>query len=209
MVRTVTVRAQVVIPILDGGTCGTFYSFTGFDQAHEHFAIGLGSPDPACPVVRLHSECITGDVFGSQRCDCGQQLTEALGRLTADGGYLLYLRQEGRGIGLYAKLDAYLLQEQGLDTFEANRQLRHPEDARSFECAAEMLRAMGVRRCRLITNNPNKAADLLAGGIEVAEVLPTGVYLTRHNRRYLEAKAQKKNHAIDLQRHDLAKANVA
>ena len=112
------------------------------------------------PLVRPHSECLTGDVFGSQRCDCGPQLREAVERIADSGGFLLYLRQEGRGIGLYAKLDAYALQDTGLDTYEANLALGHGEDERSYLVAAQMLHALGVSRVALLSNNPDKARQL-------------------------------------------------
>ena len=115
------------------------------------------------PLVRPHSECLTGDVFGSQRCDCGPQLREAVERIAEAGGYLLYLRQEGRGIGLYAKLDAYALQDTGLDTYEANVALGHGEDERSYLVAAQMLHALGVSRVALLSNNPDKARAARAG----------------------------------------------
>jgi GTP cyclohydrolase II len=151
------------------------------------------------PLVRMHSECLTGDVFESERCDCGAQLREALGQMAdAGGGILLYLRQEGRGIGLYNKLDAYELQDLGVDTFEANRLLNFPSDGRDYRCAAEMLRALGVTSVRLISNNPDKAAQLARWGIRIESIVNTSANVTHHNRRYLEAKVRSHGHTIDL-----------
>ncbi|TRX75748.1 GTP cyclohydrolase II [Pseudomonas mangiferae] len=192
------VRNTVEIPILSDGHVGTFVSFEGFEMPNEHVAIVIGSLQQEAPLVRIHSECLTGDIFGSHRCDCGAQLHEALERMTEEGGVLLYLRQEGRGIGLYAKLAAYRLQDAGMDTFEANRHLNLPEDGRDFGDAANMLKALGVQRCRLMTNNPEKVEALQRLGIQVSEVISTGVFMTAHNQRYLRAKASKKNHSIKL-----------
>ena len=154
-------------------------------------------PDGSRPaLVRLHSECLTGDIFASARCDCGKQLHEAIDLLSEEGGILLYLRQEGRGIGLYAKLDAYRLQDKGIDTYTANRWLNLPEDARNYTVGARMLQALGVERIRLMTNNPDKVAQLIAAGIDVAEIRRTGVYVTDTNRAYLQAKFEHR-HMID------------
>ena len=150
------------------------------------------------PLVRPHSECLTGDVFGSQRCDCGPQLREAVERIAEVGGYLLYLRQEGRGIGLYAKLDAYALQDTGLDTYQANLALGHAADERDYTVAAQMLRALGVRQVELLSNNPDKAAQLNALGIPVRNQLPTGVHLSAANAGYLASKARWAAHTLDL-----------
>lgn len=192
------VRSSVEIPILSGGHVGRFVSFDGLESPEEHIAIVMGSVEQEAPLVRIHSECLTGDIFGSHRCDCGAQLHEAMERIAEAGGVLLYLRQEGRGIGLYAKLAAYRLQDGGMDTFEANRHLNFPDDCRDFGAAAQMLEALGVRRCRLMTNNPEKVEALRAFGLQVDEVIPTGVFVTKHNQNYLLAKANKKNHAIRL-----------
>ena len=150
------------------------------------------------PLVRPHSECLTGDVFGSQPCDCGPQLREAVERIADCGGFLLYLRQEGRGIGLYAKLDAYALQDAGLDTYEANLALGHREDERSYQVAAQMLRALGVSRVALLSNNRDKARQLRRFGVTVAELVPTGVHLSATNARYLETKARRGAHTLDV-----------
>jgi GTP cyclohydrolase II len=137
-------------------------------------------------------------VFGSQRCDCGPQLREAVERIAACGGYLLYLRQEGRGIGLYAKLDAYALQDAGLDTYEANLALGHREDERSYLVAAQMLQALGVLRIALLSNNPDKVRQLRRFGVIVTERVPTGVHLSTTNARYLATKARKGAHMLDF-----------
>src|SRR5690348_17282372 len=186
------VRTSVTVPLRfpDGyATTAQVSTFTGLADGKEHLALRLGTPGPN-PLVRLHSECLTGDVFGSERCDCGPQLREAAERITVAGGYLLYLRQEGRGIGLYAKLDAYALQDQGLDTYAANRALGHGDDERDYTAAAQMLSALNVRRIDLLTNNPDKPAQLRSLGVEVRDVVPTGVFRTAANVRYLQAKAR-------------------
>ncbi|MFE0025664.1 GTP cyclohydrolase II [Amycolatopsis sp. NPDC059021] len=174
-------------------------TFHGLADGGEHFALRVngGAGDGPC-LVRIHSECLTGDLFGSGRCDCGQQLSEALRMMRDEGGVLIYLRQEGRGIGLYNKLDAYALQDCGLDTFEANLELRLPADQRDYTVAAEMLRAMDIRTIRLLSNNPCKREQVENAGISVAEVIPTGVYLNSLNWRYLAAKVTKASHTIEL-----------
>jgi GTP cyclohydrolase II len=167
------------------------YTFTGLAPDEEHLVVALGPyrrPNGGVPLVRLHSECLTGDVFGSRRCDCGPQLGESLARIADHGGYLVYLRQEGRGIGLYAKLDAYRLQDHGLDTFEANRALGYVEDAREYQVAGEMLLALGVTRADLMTGNQQKARGLEAGGVVVRRTVPTVLHETTENVRYLHAK---------------------
>ncbi|MFJ5695892.1 GTP cyclohydrolase II [Arthrobacter sp. NPDC093125] len=152
---------------------------------------GAGLPEDVtaakgAPLVRLHSECMTGDVFGSQRCDCGPQLREAVEDIAAVGGFLLYLRQEGRGIGLYSKLDAYALQDTGLDTYEANLALGHGEDERDYTAAAQMLDALGATKIRLLSNNPDKGAQLRSRGIDIIEQVPTGVHLSPGVETYAE-----------------------
>ena len=194
----VTVRQAVDIPILGGEFTAQFITFHGLLEGREHLAIRLGQPSEDAPLVRLHSECMTGDVFGSQRCDCGPQLEESLRKLAQEGGYVLYLRHEGRGIGLYAKLDAYSLQSSGLDTYEANRRLGFKDDQRSYWDAANMLLALNVDRVRLISNNPDKQAQLEEYGVEVVERLPTGVYVNAHNLNYLRAKRVHTGHDISL-----------
>jgi GTP cyclohydrolase II len=193
------VRREVTVPLrfADGfATTARVVSFTGLVDGREHLALGLGRPD-AVPLVRPHSECLTGDVFGSQRCDCGPQLREAVERITASGGWLLYLRQEGRGIGLYDKLDAYALQDAGLDTYQANLALGHAPDERDYTVAAQMLHALGVSRLSLLTNNPDKVAQLGRLGLEVVARVPTGVHLSRANAGYLLAKARNGHSGLD------------
>jgi GTP cyclohydrolase II len=198
-VAKVRIRTEITIPITGGPIAARFYTFDGLAAGIEHFLVALGPHEqPEIPLVRIHSECITGDLFGSQRCDCGPQLHEALQRLQEEGGYLVYLRQEGRGIGLYAKLDAYVLQDQGLDTYEANRHLNYPDDLRDYEVAADMLRAIGVTRLRLLTNNPQKVEHLHECGLEVEEVVRTGVFINDVNARYLATKVQRARHTIQL-----------
>ena len=194
------VRTTVTVPLRfpDGyATSAEVTTFDGLADGREHLALKMGTPGPI-PLVRLHSECLTGDVFGSERCDCGPQLREAVERIAGVGGYLLYLRQEGRGIGLYAKLDAYALQDQGLDTYAANRALGHADDERDYTSAAQMLSSLGVSEIDLLTNNPDKPAQLRRLGIGVRRVLPTGVYATAANVRYLEAKASLTRHTLTL-----------
>ncbi|HST64761.1 MAG TPA: GTP cyclohydrolase II [Mycobacteriales bacterium] len=187
-----TVRRQVAVPLRfpDGyATTAQVFTFTGLVDGLEHVALGLGDHDgDRVPLVRPHSECLTGDVFGSRRCDCGPQLREAVERIADAGGYLLYLRQEGRGIGLYNKLDAYALQDSGLDTFEANVALGHGEDERDYGVAAQMLAALGVDRVALLTNNPDKVRQLSELGITVTEQVPTGQFRDPANEAYLAAK---------------------
>jgi GTP cyclohydrolase II len=200
-----TVRRQVTVPLRfpDGfATTARVYTFDGLVDDREHVAFCLGdwtgSVGGAAPLVRPHSECLTGDVFGSQRCDCGPQLREAVERIADVGGVLLYLRQEGRGIGLYTKLDAYALQDGGMDTYEANVALGHAEDERDYTAAAQMLAALGVERIALLSNNPDKAEQLDQLGVKVVEFVPTGVYLSPANAGYLAAKANRAARPSDL-----------
>jgi len=205
-----TIRTQLPLPLRfsDGyATPARVFSFDGLVDGREHVAFGLGDraaplassrEDAAAPLVRPHSECLTGDVFGSQRCDCGPQLREAVERIAGSGGFLLYLRQEGRGIGLYAKLDAYALQDTGLDTYEANLALGHREDERCYLVAAQMLQALGVSRVALLSNNPDKATQLRRFGISVTAQVPTGVHLSSANARYLATKAGSGAHTLDI-----------
>jgi GTP cyclohydrolase II len=209
-IGTASVRTAVTVPLRFGdgyGTTGSVMTFRGLLDGKEHLAIGLGDWEGAVarsaaggepPLVRPHSECLTGDVFGSERCDCGPQLREGVERIAQAGGFLLYLRQEGRGIGLYAKLDAYALQDLGLDTYEANAALGHGEDERDYAPAAQMLHAVGAERIRLLSNNPDKATQLERFGVRVEERVTTGVHLTAANARYLAAKVDHTGHTLAL-----------
>lgn len=201
------VRTQVTVPLqlANGHTIQSeLFSFNGLSETKEHFVVKLGNPTSEAPLIRLHSECVTGDVFGSARCDCGPQLYDALERLHESGGYLLYLRQEGRGIGLYRKLEAYRLQDEGYDTYAANRHLGHGADERTYTVAAEMLKALNIPRVTLLSNNPDKRQQLIDHGIIVESQVSTGVFVSDSNRKYLEAKVLHGNHKIDI---DGAQAN--
>jgi GTP cyclohydrolase II len=204
-VPAATVRNQVLLPMRLSGftTTARVFTFDGLVDGREHLALGLGShaapmaPDTP-PLVRLHSECLTGDVLGSERCDCGPQLREAAEEIAAAGGFLLYLRQEGRGIGLYAKIDAYALQDTGLDTYEANEALGYAADERDYTVAAQMLAALGIDRLALLSNNPDKAAQLIGLGVDVTERVPTAVHLSTANAHYLATKADRGAHDLVL-----------
>ena len=165
----------------------------------DHVALTLGDmsgPDPV--LVRVHSECLTGDAFGSLRCDCGPQLDTALARIQEVGwGCLVYLRQEGRGIGLHAKIQAYNLQDQGADTLDANLLLGHPADARDYRIAAEILREVGIDRVCLLTNNPDKTLQLQSLDIDVIESMPLVTGVSDDNREYLITKAERMGHSIN------------
>jgi GTP cyclohydrolase II len=199
-IQAAAIRRRIRIPLrfADGySTTATIISFTGLIDEQQHVALELGRPAAArLPLVRLHSECLTGDVFGSQRCDCGPQLREAVERITKHGGYVLYLRQEGRGIGLYDKLDAYELQDRGLDTYDANLALGHEADERDYSSAAQMLHTLGATRIALLTNNPDKSAQLDRLGITIARQVPTALHLSATNAAYLATKARRGGHDL-------------
>ena len=175
---------------------GRVHVFRPEDGAEEHYAIEIGRPDRNAPVLtRLHSACFTGDVLGSLKCDCGPQLHAALAQMAETGaGVLLYLNQEGRGIGLANKMRAYALQDQGFDTVEANHRLGFEDDERDFRIGADILRRMGFSAVRLMTNNPKKLAMMAACGVTVTERVPLHVGQTRENAGYLATKATKSGH---------------
>ncbi|MEK7862679.1 MAG: GTP cyclohydrolase II, partial [Chloroflexota bacterium] len=183
----------------------TVYGYRArFDNTEaEHVALTLGDVANGKPVlVRVHSECLTGDVFGSMRCDCGEQMDAALARIAGEGrGVFLYLRQEGRGIGLMNKLRAYALQDQGLDTVEANERLGFKADHREYGIGVQILTDLGVRRARILTNNPQKAAVSLYG-LEVVERLPIQIAARPSNRAYLNTKATKLGHLLSVTREE-------
>lgn len=171
------VRAVSLIPLEGLSRSARFYTFDGLSRT-DHFAVRVGDPS-GVPLVRIHSECVTGDVFGSLRCDCGSQLRHALLKLDVEEGWILYLRQEGRGIGLASKIDAYVLQEGGLDTFSANRVLGYSDDERDYSDAAKMLAVLGYSSIRLMSANPEKTVALRDAGIQVTELVPCAAGLSR------------------------------
>lgn len=196
-----TVAARAHLPI---AACedAEIVAFRSADDLREHVALVIGKQDGSRPpLVRLHSECLTGDILGSLKCDCGPQLDAALEAMAAEArgggwGVLLYLRQEGRGIGLINKLRAYQLQDQGFDTIDANNRLGLPTEARDFPVAARMLELLGVHAIRLMTNNPAKVAALQAEGVVVAERVPHQLPPNPHNARYLATKRDRAGHLL-------------
>ena len=166
------------------------HAFESGVSSQPHLMLCTKKQPAALPLIRVHSECWTGDVVGSLRCDCGPQLDSSLKQVQKEGGAVLYLRQEGRGIGLVEKLKAYNLQDEGLDTYEANERLGHQRDARRFDVAAEMLASKGWTAIRLLTNNPDKVYDLEKEGIDVREVVALEMAPNEHNAEYLSAKAK-------------------
>jgi 3,4-dihydroxy 2-butanone 4-phosphate synthase/GTP cyclohydrolase II len=187
--------AEARLPTAHGG-----FTVLAFGEAGDRFphVVLRGERSPASDVVdvRIHSECMTGDVFASLRCDCGAQLDAALAHIGEHGGLLIYLRQEGRGIGLVEKLKAYNLQEEGLDTFAANAALGHPEDGRDYQPAAEILKTLGIARVQLMTNNPEKVQGLISCGVEVVDRLPIEVGKHPENDAYLRAKRLLSGHFL-------------
>ncbi|MDF1711740.1 MAG: bifunctional 3,4-dihydroxy-2-butanone-4-phosphate synthase/GTP cyclohydrolase II [Akkermansiaceae bacterium] len=193
--RLVT-REEVISMPTDFGDFDCYLYQVSTDNS-EHLALVRGKIDPDKPVsVRVHSECLTGDVFGSRRCDCGGQLHTALAHIAEEGGVLLYLRQEGRGIGLAAKIHAYKLQEQGFDTIEANEKLGYGSDLRDYGMGAQMLYDLGVRKIRLLTNNPKKVVGLEGYGLEIVEQVPIRLPSNPHNEKYLETKRTRMGHHL-------------
>lgn len=183
---------------LEVSEAGRLHIFRPSDGAEEHYAVEIGQPDRALPVLaRLHSACFTGDLLGSLKCDCGPQLRGAMEQMGAEGaGVLLYLNQEGRGIGLANKMRAYSLQDQGFDTVEANHRLGFDDDERDFRIGAEILQQMGFSHVRLLTNNPAKINKLESCGVQVSERVPLKIGMNRHNVDYLHTKASKSGHLL-------------
>ncbi|MCD1624843.1 GTP cyclohydrolase II [Seohaeicola saemankumensis] len=203
-VLTELARERVQFPVssarlpMSVSEAGRVHVFRPDDGGIEHYAIEIGKPDPSTPVlVRLHSACFTGDVLGSLKCDCGPQLQASCAAMAETGaGILLYLNQEGRGIGLANKMRAYALQDRGLDTVEANHHLGFDDDERDFRIGAALLSRLGVASVKLLTNNPAKVAMLRAQGIDVAERVPLEVGKTKQNAFYLATKAAKSGHLL-------------
>lgn len=204
MVRHDLAEAPMLLPVaaaalpLEAHDVSKLHIFRDPDGCMEHYAIEIGTPDRSGPVLsRLHSACFTGDVLGSLKCDCGPQLRTALARMGEEGaGVLLYLNQEGRGIGLANKMRVYDLQAQGFDTVEANHRLGFEDDERDFRVAATMLQTLGFGSIRLLTNNPAKTETFRANGITITEQLPLRVAQNEHNRNYLAVKALKSGHLL-------------
>lgn len=196
---SIAARASLPIAAADQAE---IIAFRSTEDTREHVALVIGQQSSdTVPLVRLHSECLTGDILGSLKCDCGPQLDAALRAMAGhakDGGWgaLLYLRQEGRGIGLINKLRAYSLQDQGFDTLDANSRLGLPEEARDFPVAARMLQLLGVRSIRLMTNNPAKVAALEAAGVRIIERVPHALPPNPHNARYLATKRERSGHLL-------------
>ncbi len=188
----VTRMSEADVPLHDGQT-GRFVAYRAPGASTDHVAILVGRPETAdAPLVRLHSACFTGDIFHSLRCDCREQLMGSLTRMAGEGaGIICYLAQEGRGIGIANKLRAYMLQDHGFDTLEANEALGFDADERDFSVAAAMLRDLGATRVRILTNNPDKIAALREGGIAIAERVASTATLNRHNERYFRARIEK------------------
>lgn len=191
-------RVSSRIPTPDG--VFNLHLYRELGTVKEHLAFTMGTWNVSNPIlVRMHSECFTGDVLGSMRCDCGDQLKAAMVEISREGrGALIYLRQEGRGIGLEEKLKAYNLQDTGLDTVEANLALGHSADARDYRVGAAILQDLGIGVVRLLTNNPAKMGGLEAYGVCVAERVPLEMMIHEHNRDYLVTKVKRMHHLIDI-----------
>jgi 3,4-dihydroxy 2-butanone 4-phosphate synthase/GTP cyclohydrolase II len=174
------------------------YVYESATDAYHHIALVRGKPRRSGAIVRVHSECLTGDVFGSRRCDCGDQLKSAMRLIAKKGGVILYMRQEGRGIGLANKLKAYKLQDGGLDTVEANEALGFKADLRDYGIGAQILSDLGLKNIRLLTNNPKKIVGLEGYGLKVLERIPIRIRPEHSNRRYLKTKKEKLGHDIIL-----------
>ncbi len=176
---------------------GNFRVRVKVDQGKEHSLLYTGLNSTTIPLVRIHSECLTGDAFGSLKCDCGPQLKRAMETIQSEGsGAIVYLRQEGRGIGLHAKIKAYALQDQGMDTLDANLALGHPADGRDYSIAAKILLENGIDEVRLMTNNPHKIEGLEKHGVKVVERIPHITGVGEENKHYLETKGRRMGHMI-------------
>lgn len=194
--ETSIVNADAILPTKFGEF--RIRAFHDPDNNKEHALLYLEDPSKT-PLVRVHSECLTGDAFGSLRCDCGPQLEASMKEIQEHGsGAIVYLKQEGRGIGLYAKMQAYALQDKGLDTLDANLQLGLPADARTYEMAAKMLKSIGYDELFLMTNNPEKRLQLIENGIDVKDRVPILIVPSEHNLSYLRTKASRMGHLLEV-----------
>ena len=194
MQETSVIEADAILPT----KFGTFRirAFRDSESNKEHALLYLNNPH-ITPLVRVHSECLTGDAFGSLRCDCGPQLETSMKEIQEHGsGAIVYLKQEGRGIGLYAKMQAYALQDEGFDTLDANLELGLPADARTYDIAAKMLKSIGFDELFLLTNNPDKRLQLINNGIDVKSRIPILIVPSEHNRSYLSTKASRMGHLL-------------
>lgn len=190
--------AEAIIPT-DWGKFNMMAFAVDAEDRMPHLALVSTSIDTSQPILtRIHSECITGDLFGSKRCDCGDQLLESFEMISREGGVLLYLRQEGRGIGIINKLKAYNLQDQGLDTIDANLHLGFEVDARHYDIAIEMLQNLGIEQIRLLTNNPEKIEAFEKSSIEVVERIPLIIPPQAENLGYMKTKRERLGHLFDL-----------
>ncbi|MGB0602536.1 MAG: GTP cyclohydrolase II [Candidatus Poseidoniaceae archaeon] len=194
--ETSIVNADAILPTKFGEF--RIRAFHDPNNNKEHALLYLEDPTKT-PLVRVHSECLTGDAFGSLRCDCGPQLEASMKEIQEHGsGAIVYLKQEGRGIGLYAKMQAYALQDKGLDTLDANLQLGLPADARTYEMAARMLKSIGYDELFLMTNNPEKRLQLIENGIDVKDRVPILIVPSEHNLSYLRTKASRMGHLLEV-----------
>ena len=176
---------------------GNFRVRVKVDRGKEHSLLYTGLNSTTIPLIRIHSECLTGDAFGSLKCDCGPQLKRAMETIQSEGsGAIVYLRQEGRGIGLHAKIKAYALQDQGMDTLDANLALGHPADGRDYSIAARILLENGIDKVRLMTNNPHKIEGLEKHGVKVVERIPHITGVGEENKHYLETKGRRMGHML-------------
>ncbi len=191
------VEADAILPTKFGEF--RIKSFYDKSSDKEHAMLYIGETSTLTPLVRIHSECLTGDAFGSLRCDCGPQLEASMKEIQTHGcGAIVYMRQEGRGIGLFAKIQAYALQDQGFDTLDANLQLGYPADARAYEFATVMLNSIGFKKIDLMTNNPDKILQLKESGIDIKSRVPIIVGTCEHNSSYLKTKSNRMGHLLQV-----------